>query len=216
MDRLVRHCEPDGEVCIRSMLELRLLILSVLWERYPSLFEIQDPDAKSSWPQFGRKPLDVVLLLREVCRHGGFDYVKEKKMWQKCGHVLYLPKSCTAMSAGLRNHYFKLLLPLEREMHEWLLLNKKNDDSSKEDNLKNGVDIWFRTNEDECRLRDDLDRFERSEESNNKNKQLKQDEKVALSLSESLNQNKKRPRERPNHLIRNDENYAETECQKID
>lgn len=182
VERLVR---PKSEVggssrAVRSMLEMRLEVHGMICaSKAKSVFETSR--SQSAWPNFGRKPLDLVQLLREVCLSGGYAYVKEKKLWQKCGHILYLPKSCTAMSVGLRTHYEKSLLQLEAALAAFL-----------EKQVVADVD-YFGTSVSE-RRKAHLLKHERSDAENRRIEQLEADERLARDLSGSLNQNTKRPR----------------------
>ena len=130
--QLISYDSNHVQLEIRSTLEIRLLIHCELVKDHPDLF-IQAADSwgtlskndynttnmnhkKMSWPTLGHKKLDLVQLLREVILHGGYDHVIATKSWMTCGHVLYLPQSCTAISHGLKSNYEKYLLKLEKRL----------------------------------------------------------------------------------------------------
>jgi len=102
-----------------SRYESRLDFFSRLGRVHPELFKhpgcagLGVAPGKSRWPSVGSKALDLHQLLQEVMRHGGFTNVVENKLWKVCGLALYLPPSCTSMSAQLRQNYQKYLLDFE-------------------------------------------------------------------------------------------------------
>ncbi|GBG33200.1 Lysine-specific histone demethylase 1-like 1 [Hondaea fermentalgiana] len=104
----------------RSRLESRLEFYTKLAKVHPDLFRpgpgcagIGWAAGKTKWPAVGSKALDLHQLFQEVLRHGGSNNVIKNKLWKACGDGLYLPPSCTSMSAKLRKNYHKFLQELE-------------------------------------------------------------------------------------------------------
>ncbi|KAJ3322522.1 hypothetical protein HDU76_013854 [Blyttiomyces sp. JEL0837] len=69
-------------------------------------------------PMLDRKPLDLLLLRKEVTSRGGFYRVSNEKKWFEVGKALGAEKNCTSASHICKQAYSKWILPFEEFVAE--------------------------------------------------------------------------------------------------